>query len=247
MVVTKEKLREAIVITVPFAPPEEMDTAVCLDTWAEAEFEQIFLTHYGRIVSVLFRLTGNRAQAEELAGDVFWKIYRQPLPADRDHNVGGWLYRVATRLGIDASHAQVLRAFVREPRLRHMLIGNDEPVSDIKACADEFVFGDCPGPFRRQLGRLVSVLNHDAAYESGEASDDPLADVLRDDKRRRVHAVLAAMKPAQAQLLMLRQSGLSYQELAEIFGVKANSIGTLLARAEADFEKRFCELYGAVK
>lgn len=204
MVVTEEKLREAIVTTVPFAPPEEGQADVCPDTWAEAEFEQIFLTHYGRIVAVLFRLTGNRAQAEELAGDVFWKIYHQPLPPDRDHNVGGWLYRVATRLGIDA-----LRATARRRR------------------------------YEQAAG--------EAAYESGEASDDPLADVLRDEKRRRVHAVLAAMKPAQAQLLMLRQSGLSYQELAEIFGVKTNSIGTLLARAEADFEKRFRELYGAVK
>ncbi len=171
---------------------------------AEAEFEQIFLTHYGRIVAVLFRLTGNRAQAEELAGDVFWKIYRQPLPPDRDHNVGGWLYRVATRLGIDALRAQARR--------KH---------------------------YEQAAGQ--------AAYESGEASDNPLEDVLRDENRRRVHAVLAAMKPAPAQLLMLRQSGLSYQELAEIFGVKTNSIGTLLARAEADFEKRFRELYGAVK
>jgi RNA polymerase sigma-70 factor (ECF subfamily) len=204
MVVTEEKLREAIVTTVPFAPPEEVQVDVCSDTWAEAEFEQIFLTHYGRIVAVLFRLTGNRAQAEELAGDVFWKIYQQPLPPDRDHNVGGWLYRVATRLGIDALRAQARR--------KH---------------------------YEQAAGQ--------AAYESGEASDDPLADVLRDEKRRRVHAVLAAMKPAQAQLLMLRQSGLSYQELAEIFGVKTNSIGTLLARAEADFEKRFRELYGAVK
>lgn len=204
MVVTEEKLREAIVTTVPFMPPEEVTGERCAVAWAEAEFEQLFLTHYGRIVAVLFRLTGNRAQAEELAGDVFWKIYRQPLPPDRDHNVGGWLYRIATRLGIDA-----LRAATRRRR------------------------------YEQAAG--------EAAYKSGEASDDPLADVLRDEKRRRVQAVLAAMKPAQAQLLMLRQSGLSYQELAEIFGVKANSIGTLLARAEADFEKRFRELYGAVK
>lgn len=204
MVVTEEKLREAIVTTVPFSPPDEVQPDVCPEAWAEAEFEQIFLTHYGRIVAVLFRLTGNRAQAEELAGDVFWKIYRQPLPPDRDHNVGGWLYRVATRLGIDA-----LRAQTRRKR------------------------------YEQAAG--------EAAYESGEASDDPLADVLRNEKRRRVHAVLATMKPAQAQLLMLRQSGLSYQELAEIFGVKTNSIGTLLARAEADFEKRFRELYGEMK
>ncbi len=204
MVVTEEKLREAIATTAPFSPPEEVEAEVCSETWAEAEFEQIFLEHYGRIVAVLFRLTGNRAQAEELAGDVFWKIYRQPLPPDRDHNVGGWLYRVATRLGIDA-----LRATARR---KH---------------------------YEQAAGK--------AAYESGTASDDPLADVLRDEKRQRVHAVLAAMKPAQAQLLMLRQGGLSYQELAEVFSVKANSIGTLLARAEAEFEKRFRELYGETK
>ncbi len=204
MVVTEEKLREAMVTTVPFVPPEEVAGDRCAEAWAEAEFEQLFLTHYGRIVAVLFRLTGNRAQAEELAGDVFWKIYRQPLPADRDHNVGGWLYRVATRLGIDALRAQARR-------------------------------------------RRYEQAAGEAAYESGETSDDPLADVLRDEKRRRVQSVLTGMKPAQAQLLMLRQSGLSYQELAEIFGVKASSIGTLLARAEADFEKRFRELYGAVK
>jgi RNA polymerase sigma-70 factor (ECF subfamily) len=62
-----------------------------------------------------------------------------------------------------------------------------------------------------------------------------------------VRTVLEAMKPAQAQLLLLRQSGLSYQELAEVFGVKATSIGTLLARAETDFEKRFRDLYGDAK
>src|SRR5262245_60971498 len=182
MVVTEEKLRETIVPSTPFSPDDEVDADVCSDTWAEAEFEQIFLEHYGRIVSVLFRLTGNRAQAEELAGDVFWKIYRQPQLstklADRDHNVGGWLYRVATRLGIDALRAQTRR--------KH---------------------------YEQAAGA--------AAYETGEANADPLADVLRDEKRKRVRAVLAAMKPAQAQLLMLRQSGLSYQELAEVFGVKA--------------------------
>ena len=203
MVVTEEKLREAIAPTTAFSPANEAEAEVCSDTWAEAEFEQIFQAHYGRIVSVLFRLTGNRAQAEELAGDVFWKMYRQPLPPEQDHNVGGWLYRVATRLGIDALRAQARR--------KH---------------------------YEQAAGT--------AAYESGAGHDDPLADVLRDEKRQRVRAVLVVMKPAQAQLLMLRQSGLSYQELAEVFGVKAASIGTLLARAEADFEQRFRTLYGAL-
>jgi hypothetical protein len=35
--------------------------------WPEAEFEAVFLEHYGRIVSVLLRLLGDRTRAEELA------------------------------------------------------------------------------------------------------------------------------------------------------------------------------------
>lgn len=77
MVVTEEKLREAIHTVAPIAPPGETDT----DGWTESEFERIFLQHYARVVAVLFRLVGDRAQAEELAGDVFWKIYRQPYLA----------------------------------------------------------------------------------------------------------------------------------------------------------------------
>ena len=47
------------------------------------------------------------------------------------------------------------------------------------------------------------------------------------------------MKPAQAQLLVLRNSGFSYKELAEVLDVKPSSIGTLLSRAEAEFEKAY--------
>lgn len=166
--------------------------------WSEAAFEAIFLKHYARVVDVLFRVVGDRARAEELADDVFWKIYRQPLPPNREHNVGGWLYRAAMRLGLDA-----LRASVRRQRYEQ------------------------------------AAARTDAA--SG-ALPDPLDTVLRAEKRHRVRETLARMKPAQAQLLILRHSGLSYQELAQALGVKASSIGTLLARAEAEFEKRYREL-----
>jgi RNA polymerase sigma-70 factor (ECF subfamily) len=50
---------------------------------------------------------------------------------------------------------------------------------------------------------------------------------------------LRALDRRQAQLLILRYSGLSYRELAVALGVSENSIGTLLVRAEREFEKRF--------
>ncbi len=167
---------------------------------SSADFEAIFLEHYARIVGVLFRIVGNRARAEELADDVFLKLHRQHLSKERDHNWGGWLYRTATRLGIDA-----LRSATRRQRYE-------------TAAASETV----------RTGR----------------QDDPLNELLREESRRRVRNVLTQLKPAQAQLLILRSSGFSYREMAEALGVKPQSIGTLLARAEAEFEKRYRQLHG---
>lgn len=63
--------------------------------------------------------------------------------------------------------------------------------------------------------------------------------MMREERRARVQEVLADMKPRDAQLLLLRAEGLAYRELAETAGVQASSIGTLLARAEAEFERKF--------
>ncbi len=71
-----------------------------------------------------------------------------------------------------------------------------------------------------------------------------LESMLREERRARVHEILAEMKPRDAQLLLLRAEGLAYRELADTVGVQASSIGTLLARAEAEFEKKFRARYG---
>jgi RNA polymerase sigma factor (sigma-70 family) len=69
--------------------------------WSESTFEEVFFEFYARIVAVLYRMVGNRAQAEELASDAFLKLYEQSSP-ERYQNVGGWLYRTATRLAVDS-------------------------------------------------------------------------------------------------------------------------------------------------
>jgi RNA polymerase sigma factor (sigma-70 family) len=165
--------------------------------WEEADFRAVFVQHYARISAILVRLLGDRQQAEEIASDAFWRLYRQPS-LQADGNVGGWLYRTATNLGIDA-----LRASNR----------------------------------RRQ---------HEA--EAGQPDglspkSDPLHDLLRAEQRQRVRAVLSAIKPDRAQLLLLRTSGFSYKELADALGVKSSGIGTMLNRAEEEFRNCYLELY----
>lgn len=73
---------------------------------------------------------------------------------------------------------------------------------------------------------------------------DPAVEVERREIQQQVRRVLAAMRPRAARLLILRQFGLSYADLAETLGVAPGSVGTLLARAEADFERRYLKLEG---
>lgn len=57
--------------------------------------------------------------------------------------------------------------------------------------------------------------------------------------QNQIRAVLAGMKPRSARMLLLRYSGLSYNEIAAALKLTPGSIGTLLARAEKEFERAY--------
>jgi RNA polymerase sigma-70 factor (ECF subfamily) len=64
------------------------------------------------------------------------------------------------------------------------------------------------------------------------------------EEQDRVRAVLAAIQPRQAELLVLRGQDLSYEELACALNLNAASIGTFLSRAEQAFRKEYIKRYG---
>jgi len=66
----------------------------------EENFEVIFLENYKRIYGVLYRLTGQKAEAEDLTMEAFSRLWRR-APKDSDR-LKGWLYRVAVRLGYNS-------------------------------------------------------------------------------------------------------------------------------------------------
>ncbi len=166
---------------------------------AGSSFEAIFSAHYGRIVRLLARLVRTHSQAEELASEVFWKLYNQPAAAALWSNVGGWLYRTATHAGIDAIRA-----------------------SD-----------------RRKQYEAAAVRDRQLTTEG------PLDELLRAENRERVRTVLGGMRPAQAQMLLMRESGASYKEIAEAIEAAPSGIGTLLTRAEEEFRKRYLHFVGS--
>lgn len=73
---------------------------------------------------------------------------------------------------------------------------------------------------------------------------DPEREALRQDDGARVRAALSRMGRKQAQILVLRHSGVSYREIARAVGVAESSVGTLLGRAERAFGRIYEELEG---
>ncbi len=161
--------------------------------YPSSPFETAFNTHWQRVCSVLYRLVGDREEAEDLALEAFWRLYRRP--PKQEANLAGWLYRVATNLGFNA-----LRSHKRRRRYEE-----EAGIQDL-----------------RQAGSL-----------------DPADQAEAAEQRRLVRQVLAGMNLRPAQLLVMRHSGFTYAEIAAALDVSPASVGTLLARAEGEFEKRY--------
>lgn len=64
------------------------------------------------------------------------------------------------------------------------------------------------------------------------------------EEQARVRQVLAALSHRAAQLLLLRQQGLSYQELASALALHPASVGQHLVRAQQAFRKEYVKRYG---
>jgi RNA polymerase sigma-70 factor (ECF subfamily) len=157
-------------------------------------FETVFRAYYRQVFATAYRLLGSTQEAEDMAQEVFLRLYLRPLPPGRQHNLLGWLLRVTTNLAYNLARDQRRRS-ARENRalvdLQEDLEG--EPI---------------------EIGRGAETA-------------------------REVREVLRQLSERQAQLLLLRQAGLSYAELAAAVGVAEGSVGTLLARAERAFRAKY--------
>ena len=63
----------------------------------------------------------------------------------------------------------------------------------------------------------------------------------RSDRKRRVRLALDGLKPRDREMLLMREEGFSYAEIAEVTGVAESSVGALLSRALRRFGKSYEE------
>jgi RNA polymerase sigma factor (sigma-70 family) len=87
--------------------------------------------------------------------------------------------------------------------------------------------------------------------QSGEGAQDPVPEdaarlnpeqqVIDNEQAAFIRSVLAELPERQQTYILLRSIGLSYAEIAQATGVAPASVGSLLARAEREFRRRYHE------
>ena len=77
----------------PMVPDQVVETAV--PTWGE-----IVERHSDRVYRLAYRLTGNKADAEDLTQEVFVRVFRS-LDTYTPGTFEGWLHRITTNLFLD--------------------------------------------------------------------------------------------------------------------------------------------------
>jgi len=77
-----------------------------------------------------------------------------------------------------------------------------------------------------------------------QTAGNPLYELLAEEQRERVRAVMARLNPVQSQVLLMGSSGFTCKEIAAVMGAKPESLYVTISRAKAQFEKEYVSLYG---
>lgn len=121
-----------------------MDTAT---HWPADAFEDAFRAHYRNLVRLVTPVTGEAAQAEEVAADALWKLHQHPELLAPGHRVGGWLYRTAVRLAIDRRRSRQRQQKTVELLARQPRAAREDPLTKLEQ-------RERVAQVRRVLGRL---------------------------------------------------------------------------------------------
>ena len=98
------------------------DVQLMLDVKAgdEASFELLLQRYRTPLVNFLYRMVRNREQAEDLAQEVFLRVYRAREDYVPSAKFTTWLFRIATNLALNS---------VRDTRYRKLEVSIDAPVT----------------------------------------------------------------------------------------------------------------------
>lgn len=88
----------------------------------DGSFAELLERHRDPVVNFLYRMVQNAAVAEELAQDVFLRVYRARKSYEPSAKFTTWLYRIATNVALN---------HLRDGRMARQAAAIDDPDSDV--------------------------------------------------------------------------------------------------------------------
>jgi RNA polymerase sigma factor (sigma-70 family) len=168
--------------------PTPTDT---VPTW-----DEVVDRHSARVFRLAYRLTGNRADAEDLTQEVFVRVFRS-LDTFTPGTFEGWLHRITTNLFLDQAR--------RRSRIRFDSLG---------------AFGD---DREARLPGRVPPPDHQVLEGLFDAD---------------VEAALGALAPEfRAAVVLCDIEGLSYEEIAEVLGLKLGTVRSRIHRGRQQLRR----------
>lgn len=166
-----------------------------LPTTGVPTWDEVVDLHSARVYRLAYRLTGNRADAEDLTQEVFVRVFRS-LGGFTPGQFEAWLHRITTNLFLDQAR--------RRARLRF------DPVGELT----------------------------DSRYESAAPLTEPDERVAGGVFEGDVEAALAALGPEfRAAVVLCDIEGLSYEEIADVLGVKTGTVRSRIHRGRAQLRR----------
>jgi RNA polymerase sigma-70 factor (ECF subfamily) len=175
----------------------------------EAAFREMVRTYQQRVFNLVFRMLGNKDEAEELAQEVFFTVFKSIDSFRGESKLSTWIYRIAV------NHCKNRHKYLAR-RMYHA----SQPLDEV---SERSTAGRDGGPtmsLQAQISEPDKVL---MGLQLEEA----------------IQREIAALDEEQRLLVVLRDvQGLSYQEIATITSLAEGTVKSRLHRARMTLKDR---------
>lgn len=175
----------------------------------EDAFREMVRDYHRRVYTLVFRMLGNREEAEDLSQEVFVTVFKSIDSFREESKFSTWLYRVTVNTCKN-----------RYKFLSRRNFHNAKPLDDI---SERDAAGRDGGPVM--------------ALQAQVSRPDQMVEGLQMEAA--IQKELAALPEDQRTLIVLRDiQGLAYDEIARIEGLKAGTVKSRLHRARMALKNR---------
>lgn len=186
-----------------------------------AAYDELVRGHLGFVVRHANRYLRDESAAEDVAQEVFLRVYRSPHLFREASNFGGWLATITSRLALNE-----LRTRRRKHWRAQSTLGRD----------DRDTGSDDAGGWRPGAGGTTT------ANPEGEAPDEAL---LREERMYLIHEAIGQLPEKQRQALWLQRfEGWDLQQVGDTLGLSIPAVKSLLHRARGALLKQLTPLLG---